>query len=283
MKKVIAIVLLIVSVCLLCGCNEKAKAEKLSAFAKEQFMQNDYNSYITRLRKSTGLEDLEATPIVDFYDTDYKKDTKTLNARCRLKFYSDEIDKYFTTEYNTASSKKLFTVLMSLRKAYDDPAQYTYSSDSGTVNLKVVNSTSKVTVTTSQGREYEFSYYGSYDDVKIDSEYVYMVNREGSSSKSTGSGNSYSGSYDAKLEYGSGAVLIFASEDAMDRYMTALVKGYQGTMDEMMLNGEVASTERGTKCNIVSEKLTKAKVKLLDGSYAGNTVWVVIESLQKNK
>lgn len=63
--------------------------------------------------------------------------------------------------------------------------------------------------------------------------------------------------------------------------MTALNNGYQGTIDEMTANGEIAFTEKNTKCNIVDKKITKAKVKLLDGSYAGNTVWVIIESLQE--
>ena len=87
--------------------------------------------------------------------------------------------------------------------------------------------------------------------------------------------------YDATLEYSSGDVLICSSEDAMDRYMTALLKDNQGTITEMIWNSEIAYTARGTKCNIIKEKLTKAQVKLLDGDYAGNTVWVVIEAVKK--
>ena len=93
--------------------------------------------------------------------------------------------------------------------------------------------------------------------------------------------NSYSGTYDAKLKYGTGSVLICVSEDAMERYMSALNNGYQGTIDEMIANGEVAYTEKNTKCNIVEKKFAKAQVKLREGSYAGNTVWVVIESIQE--
>ena len=93
--------------------------------------------------------------------------------------------------------------------------------------------------------------------------------------------DTYTGSYDAVLSYGSGSVIIFASEDAMDRYMSALVNGYQGTIDEMVANGDVGYTEKNTKCNIIEEHFTKAKVKLLDGAYEGNTVWVVIEAVQK--
>lgn len=93
--------------------------------------------------------------------------------------------------------------------------------------------------------------------------------------------NSYTGTYDAKLSYGSGLVLICLSEDAMDRYMTVLNNGSQGAIDEMITNGEIAFTVKNTICNIVDKKITKAKVKLLNGFYVGNTVWVIIESLQE--
>lgn len=105
------------------------------------------------------------------------------------------------------------------------------------------------------------------------------------SEKSTSSYNTtsgYSGSYDAELKYSdSSSVVIFISEDAMERFMTALSNNNQGTIDELISEGQVAYTERGTKCNIVKKKFTKAQVKLLDGAYAGTTVWVVIEAVQE--
>lgn len=88
--------------------------------------------------------------------------------------------------------------------------------------------------------------------------------------------------YDAILEYsGTTGVLICISEDAMDRFMTAVNSGHEGTLQELFLDGQCAYTEQGTKCNIVDKKFTKAKVRLLDGAYAGNVVWVVIEALQE--
>ena len=88
-------------------------------------------------------------------------------------------------------------------------------------------------------------------------------------------------SYDAVLEYGDGKVLVFSSEDALSRYITALTKSRQGTMDEMFLSGEVSYTAKGTKCNIISTGISRAKVKLLDGPLAGNVVWVIIESVHE--
>lgn len=93
---------------------------------------------------------------------------------------------------------------------------------------------------------------------------------------------SYSGPYDAELRFsGTDGVLICVSEDAMDRFMTAANNQNEGSLYELLLNGEVAYTEQGTKCNIVDRKFTRCQVKLLDGSYAGSTVWVVIEALQE--
>ena len=94
--------------------------------------------------------------------------------------------------------------------------------------------------------------------------------------------SSYTGAYDAVLKYsGTSGVLICISEDAMERFMTAVNNDNEGTLQELFLEGQCAYTEQGTKCNIVDKKFTKAQVKLLDGSYAGNTVWVVIESLHE--
>lgn len=117
--------------------------------------------------------------------------------------------------------------------------------------------------------------------VKCDGEEIYTKEASNDSNQSTKTSSTYSGSYDAVLREGSGSIPVFASEDAMDRYMTAVLKDYQGTIDEMNSSGEVAYIEQNTKCNIVEEKITRTKVKLLDGIYAGNTVWVVNEVLQK--
>ena len=105
--------------------------------------------------------------------------------------------------------------------------------------------------------------------------------KKSKNSSTSVSGNTSTTTYDATLEYGSGDVLICSSEDAMDRYMTALAKDNQGTISEMIMNGEIGYTAKGTKCNIVKRAFTRAQVKILDGIYAGSTVWVVIESVKE--
>lgn len=93
--------------------------------------------------------------------------------------------------------------------------------------------------------------------------------------------NPYSGSYDATLDYGGETVLICADEDSMDRYMTALSKNDRERINEMIMTGEIAFAENGIKCNIIKSKATRVQVELLEGVYAGSTVWVVIEAVQK--
>ncbi len=119
------------------------------------------------------------------------------------------------------------------------------------------------------------------DQIWIDEDATrYYVNQKSTSNTSSTTTSSIT-EYDATLEYGDGSVLIFISEDAMSRYMTALAEGNKGTISEMLTNGQVGLTDKGTKCNIVKSGLTKYQVKLLDGNYAGNTVWVIMESVKR--
>lgn len=279
--KKVAILLVLCASILLVGCGAKSNADALAKYAEEQFIANDYDEYLQGLRDACGLQDLDIQlNIVYDYEYDYDKDSKELLAEGHLTFTSDEIDSYYSSENKKESANQLAQVLNKLKNAYYEEPRYVYSNNKGKVILVITNGVSdEFHVETSSGKNYEFSYYVNYDEIKIDGEIVYMEKARDEEYASTP--NSYSGTYDAKLSYGSGSVLICSSEDAMDRYMTALNNGYQGTIDEMTANGEIAFTEKNTKCNIVDKKITKAKVKLLDGSYAGNTVWVIIESLQE--
>lgn len=87
--------------------------------------------------------------------------------------------------------------------------------------------------------------------------------------------------YDAYLEYGDESVLIGSSKDSLRRYMEALVDGNDGTIDELEKRGEISYTTKGTKCNVIDRELTMCKVKILDGLYKGNTVWVLAESVKE--
>ena len=87
--------------------------------------------------------------------------------------------------------------------------------------------------------------------------------------------------YDATLEYGSTDVMIAIDEDAMDKFFDAITNEDEGSLDSLIANGQIAYTAKGTKCNIIKNEITKYQVELLDGDYAGNTVWVILESVHR--
>lgn len=284
MKKITLVISCIFLCMVLTGCGGKSNAESLASFGKEQFLENDYDTLIQDLREKSGLDDLEATVSISYdYENDYDKEQKFLSANCVLHFRSDDIDDYYTTDYNSNASEQLAKVLNGLKFVYDDNKIFKYTNLDGTVVLHIPNGRSLVyiTVKTSNERTYELSCVTDWDTVMIDDDYVYMKEVRNDYTTSSND-NSYTGAYDATLKYsGTDGVLICVSEDAMDRFMTAVNNGNEGTLEELFLDGQCAYTEQGTKCNIVDRKLTKCQVKLLDGSYSGNTVWVVIEALQE--
>lgn len=279
--------ILLIIICMsiiISGCGLDPSAEKQFVYAKERFMADNYEKYIQNLREKSGLNDLEIELEIDegYYNYDRKKNAFYVYGS--LKFISDDIDDYYTTEYNKQTSKKLAEVLNNLKSIYYEDTRYSYSNSDLKIFLEITNNGEhEIHVKTSSGRDYKLSYYDDCDRVEIDGEWVYYQDKETEASSSNISDStSYTGMYDATLKYsGTEGVLICISEDAMERFMTAVNNGNEGTLQELFLDGQCAYTEQGTKCNIVDKKLTKCQVKLLDGSYAGNTVWVVIEALQE--
>lgn len=281
MKKVAKILLLIFVCVIMSGCalKDKKDMEKLAALAEEQFMQNQYDGLIRKLRAISGLSDLTGTPHFNYSEErDYDKRTKELRVFCNVSLRSDEIDEYFTRDYNSEKAAELRNLLSRLLKVFDDEEYRTYESDDGTVYLwTLARSSDEIYVLTSKDRAYSYNCMTSYDSVQIDNDIVYLADERGGNSSS-----SYTGSYDATLQYGTGAIAAFNTEESMERFTSAMVNDQQGTVDDMIVNGDVIYIEKNTKCNIVSKKTTKAQVILLDGAYEGDTVWVAIEAIKEH-
>lgn len=275
----------------LVGCES---SNNLQVVAEEKYETEVKPELLEMLRNATNLEDLDIEP--EFrYDLATNSETKKqeVNLECYITFKSDKIDEYFTTEYNKESSFKLAKLLNAINDNINgnDDLIYTYDVEDKVINITFTTG-SAIKVNTSSGRLYQLTNgYDDMDKIEIDDEWVYYkkhgdystTSKNNTSSSSSSNKNSgYTGSYDATLKYeGTKGVLVCISEDAMDRFMTALARENEGTIEELFLTGQCGYTEQGTKCNIVERKFSKAKVKLLDGSYAGNTVWVVIESVQE--
>lgn len=266
--------------CLLVGCgNIEDVNEK---------MTNCVNNEIVKQFNDNEL-------INDFAVKDIKyevtEDWETgMSVKCRLYIKSKELEKYADTNKDDKETiDKLLNIFRHIFEVQHNlsESQYLYELGKREIYYDLFlsdNYRTMIIIKDTAGNSFRYEKDESTENLWINNSQLYIYESAHASEDDSSSGSSlisYTGSYDAKLAYGSGSVLICISEDAMDRYMTAINKGYQGTIDEMTANGEIAYTEKNTKCNIVDKKMTKAKVELLDGSYAGNTVWVIIESLQE--
>lgn len=163
--------------------------------------------------------------------------------------------------------------------SYDDSYTTNDSSDSDSSDSD--SSSSSSSYDDDSDSDYSSSYSSSSDDEDSGSSYSSDSDSSYSSDTYSSSSDDTVTSYDATLEYGSGSVLVAISKDAMDRYMSALSNDNQGTIDEMENEGQIGWTSKGTKCNIVDRGIGTYQVKLLDGLYAGNTVYVISESVNE--
>ena len=185
-KKTICGVLIICIMLLLVACG-RSKAESLANFGEAEFLAHDFDDYLERLQEC-GLSDLvvEASTSYD-YEYDYDKENKILNLRCVLtNFTSNEIDKFYTTDYDSAIARSLAELMIAIENACE-PTKYTYQMDDGsTVVVSVSGPSNELHIHASSGRDYEYSFYVSYDNILIDGDYVYMEqsrDESGASSK----------------------------------------------------------------------------------------------------
>lgn len=284
-----AIIVVILVVLYVRHDKQQSIMEAIYKVAPEQFTEYvDFVSY----------HGLDVTLSYEFLDYNYNRIEKSIDAVYTAKITSSVISNYRDIEYNSDKAKELCDLL---KKSYTFHLQEsTGIYNVGDKEITIIIDTSLpasdgMIVYDQEGNSYEYLTTSKpFECVKINGEYIYWKDNSekkstssssSSSSKpsssSSSSSNEYTGKYDATLKYGSGKVLICISEEAMDRYFTALNKGYEGTIDELESTGQIGWTAKGTKCNIIDFGISRCKVKLLDGIYAGNTVWVITESVEK--
>lgn len=133
---------------------------------------------------------------------------------------------------------------------------------------------------TSNGNTYKINSYERSISKNGKEIYNDYFNSESCKSVQTAKSPSTPSSYDAKLSYNGGDSIIAIDKESLDRFLTALSNKNQGTLDELFSEKKVSKVPSGTYVNIIEKKLTVAKVKILSGSYEGNVVWTLIESIQ---
>ncbi len=187
-KRLVIVFVLFALALSLSGCGN-SKVSKLAKSAEEQFLENDGKEYLDKLRQASGLSDLDFETSLFYTDSSLVKTAKTCIVSCSLEFTSDEIDQYYTTDYNSTAASQLKGELSKIKSVCNDDTSYLYDSSGWTVKFNVNNGTS--IVVESSTHTYKYTYIGSYDDVYVDDESVYMA-KNGSSSYSTGSSSSNS-------------------------------------------------------------------------------------------
>lgn len=269
-----------------------SKISKEIPIAKQEFERDMISKYEDKLRRVTKLDDLTLVFNYNDYLDDIVKKNGSPWINAGVNFISEKAKKYLTEESRATNGKELVSILKQIAKEFSKHDDYKYVLSNGNILSFHIYGCERFLIWL-DNEENEYINCTSYLDdgftcAEYNDDYIafdtgYTRSDSYSSSGSSSKNNSsYSGAYDATLKYsGTSGVLICATEDAMERFMTAVNNGNEGTLEELFLNGQCAYTEQGTKCNIVDKKFTKCKVKLLDGSYAGNTVWVVIEALQE--
>lgn len=271
----ILVAVICVTMCII-GIQNENTEKALIELANNSF-DADFESYKSALQ-GYGIN-IDAT--YEFGNMSYEEGV--LSVDCNVTYTSSDIDKYRKVEYDSRDARKLCFILKDIDAVRRENSRYTYNSESGTVNITLFGDDSYygIVVLDKDNCEYHYSYVVDWDELEINDETAFMEDDGSYQPSGDSNSSSYTGSYDATLEYGSGSVLVCISEDAMSRYMSALNNDNQGTIDEMQSSGEIGFTAKGTKCNIVERKVGKYQVKLLDGIYEGNTVWVISESVNE--
>lgn len=272
---------------LLCGCGDSMN--KSIEDGKKQMTEFITNEAIPEFNQKSGINDITISGII--FEEGYEL-SNTAQYDCKVNLASEEIEKFSSiNNENQEEVKELLEIFRSIDSIRDsfESEKYHYIIGKNEIgfNFLLSDHYNTIIINGVNGNVYEYGTDTDYEHLYLNSDILFEELGENYGKRSyvdteEDADNQYAGAYDAKLkDSGTDGVLICASEDAMERFMTAVINNNEGTLEELFLNGQCAYTEQGTKCNIVDRKLTKCQVKLLDGTYAGETVWVVIEALQE--
>ncbi len=253
---------------------------------KKQMINFINNDVISDLNQMSGLNDITVSEIT--FEKCYEL-TDSAQYDRKVTLTSEEIEKY--SGVRSADNKeienllKIFRAIYSQRDKYGRECyHYIFGKNEIGFNFLLSEYYSTIIINGSNSNIYEYGVGSDYEHLYLNSMVLYekLGDNYGKRSNSDNNiNNEYTGSYDATLEYGSENVLICFSVDTMSRFFKAINNKNQGTVDEMLINGEIGFTTKGTKCNIIETGISRYKVLILDGPYKGNEVWVISESVNK--
>lgn len=148
-------------------------AQTLAAWGEEQFLCNDCDNYLDVLRNSS-FSDLTIEVKFHYSIENYIDDSQTLYLKGQISnLCSEEIDRYYTQDYNGSVATRLAGIMQSLTNNIRQ--EYTYQSNTaGTVVLEIECPQYGFTIETTGGRKYEYVYgYINSVQVEIDGSWVF--------------------------------------------------------------------------------------------------------------
>lgn len=187
MEKIKNILKFIIVLCLIILCfvlfmvfyknssiEKTTNVKELAEYGENQFLENDFNLYLEDLRNK-GIKDLTAE--VDFKYTEknnFNREKKILYINCYLNFYSDEIDKFFTTNFGEEKCKKLLKIMYNMLEVMTK--EYTYSTEQGEKVIINISYDGEFEILSQKGYSYKIiaKDYSSYADLDINDELVYL-------------------------------------------------------------------------------------------------------------
>lgn len=123
------------------------------------------------------------------------------------------------------------------------------------------------------------------DTIKMNWYYDESIGKTDTTDKAESSDKVY-GSDNTVTDYqgtliGSEDIVIASSKDDLEDYVTYMTQKDIDSVNAMISDGRIAYADKGTKVNIMEHKLTMTKVHILEGTYKGNEVWVLMEAVKE--
>lgn len=157
---------------------ERVQVRALEEYGRKQFLEHDLPDYVRSKAKASSIPDLRAEASVfswyERYPNFYDRETRTLQMECRISFYSDDFDKYYTQTWDSPNARSAYALLSKLRNSCKSES-HTYTGPKGTVHVAVrgMNNDWQTILTSGAGHVYELHVNDTYSTLDIDDKMLY--------------------------------------------------------------------------------------------------------------
>ena len=203
-----AVFLLVIGVLLykpIWNAHFKQRMNRITEYAKEEFLANDAAAIEESFRKNANLGDLWCEYTIGpaygyekkYLNIAYNERKDLLYISCVPDLYSSEIDRYYPKKYGDENAFKIYAKLKAARRNYSRK-NFDYVTPYGNANIDVFlpPMDNRLVIKSPSGHEYEYSEFKSSGScwLRIDGETMYFWTPSPSPSAETGSKKNGSGS-----------------------------------------------------------------------------------------